>query len=512
MAGRRLAPRQVVAAATRVPKVAEARAGRRTLVRAYLRGTDEWQVSVFERTGPGEEEEIAQVLVDDRTGRVKEAWTGVQVAWTMARGYEGAFGRRASALYLWVPLLVLFVAPFLRRPLRLVHLDLAAVAALSVSYACFNRAEIGASVPLAYPPLVYLLVRMLLLARSRARGDADPPLRLRGSTDALVLGIVFLLGLRLGLNFASSNVIDVGYAGVIGADRIAHGEAVYGNFPDDNEHGDTYGPVNYLAYLPFELVAPWRGEWDDLPAAHMAAFCFDLACLALLYLAGRRLRDHGVGVLLAYLWLACPFTLLVVNSGANDALVGALVLGAFLLAGRPTARGAVLGAATLTKFAPLALAPLFARSARAAAGLLAVLAAGLGLVAILDGGLGEFWSRAIVFQADRESPFSVWGWYDLGALQLVAQVAAAALAVAVAFVPRRRDAISVAALAAAVLIAVQLTAGHWFYLYVVWFLPLMLVASVAGAGRSTDSIESAEREPEQRISTALSHGSPSAAS
>ena len=28
-------------------------------------------------------------------------------------------------------------------------------------------------------------------------------------------------------------------------------------------------------------------------------------------------------------------------------------------------------------------------------------------------------------------------------------------------------------------IAVQLTAGHWFYFYVVWFLPFALVASFA---------------------------------
>jgi hypothetical protein len=34
----------------------------------------------------------------------------------------------------------------------------------------------------------------------------------------------------------------------------------------------------------------------------------------------------------------------------------------------------------------------------------------------------------------------------------------------------------VAALAAAVLIAVQLGATHWFYFYVVWFLPLVLAA------------------------------------
>ena len=35
----------------------------------------------------------------------------------------------------------------------------------------------------------------------------------------------------------------------------------------------------------------------------------------------------------------------------------------------------------------------------------------------------------------------------------------------------------VAALAAAVMIAIELTADHWFYLYIVWFAPLVLVAA-----------------------------------
>ncbi len=45
--------------------------------------------------------------------------------------------------------------------------------------------------------------------------------------------------------------------------------------------------------------------------------------------------------------------------------------------------------------------------------------------------------------------------------------------------PRRRDAFQVAALGAAVTIAVQLTVSHWFYLYIVWFAPLALVALMA---------------------------------
>jgi len=63
----------------------------------------------------------------------------------------------------------------------------------------------------------------------------------------------------------------------------------------------------------------------------------------------------------------------------------------------------------------------------------------------------------------------------------------------VAWWPRRKSTIQVAALAAAVLIAVQLGATHWFYFYVVWFLPFVLAALFASQpeGRVLDASRSA---------------------
>jgi hypothetical protein len=85
--------------------------------------------------------------------------------------------------------------------------------------------------------------------------------------------------------------------------------------------------------------------------------------------------------------------------------------------------------------------------------------------------------------SERTSPFSIWGLYGgLEWLQVLATLAAGGLALAVAVVPRRRDEITVAALGAAVLIALQLSVAHWFYLYLVWFLPLLLVALLARPG------------------------------
>jgi uncharacterized BrkB/YihY/UPF0761 family membrane protein len=94
-----------------------------------------------------------------------------------------------------------------------------------------------------------------------------------------------------------------------------------------------------------------------------------------------------------------------------------------------------------------------------------------------EGGLRELYDRTIGYQAGRPSPFSVWGQVDsLDWLQTVVKAAAVGLALAVAFVPRRPDERQLAALGAAVLIALQLAVTHWFYLYVVWFVPFVLVA------------------------------------
>jgi hypothetical protein len=75
------------------------------------------------------------------------------------------------------------------------------------------------------------------------------------------------------------------------------------------------------------------------------------------------------------------------------------------------------------------------------------------------------------------SPFSVWGlWGGLSLEQHIVQGAAAALAVAVALIPGRRTLVEVAALAGAVMIALQLGISHWFYLYIVWFFPMVALA------------------------------------
>jgi hypothetical protein len=462
----------------------------------YTKGPGQWQVSWFS-TGRNQVE-LLQVYIDDATGQVTQVWTGFQVAWTMARGYPGAFGRRVNAWYVWVPLCFLFIAPFVpwrrtrtwragraRRAWSLLHVDLAALLGFSISLAFFNHGTIGISTPIMYPFMLYLLVRMLLLGFGRGR--PREPLRLGVPVSWLAIGVIFLVGFRIGLNVVNSNVIDVGYAGVIGANKLLHDQKLYGNWPLDNASGDTYGPVAYYAYVPFRAIFGWSGTWDSLPAAHAAAIAFDLMTLLLLFWLGRRLRGPTLGIVLAYAWAAYPFTLWTLSSNTNDALVSMLLVASLLVITSAPARGVMGALAGLTKFAPLALGPLFLRGVgngpprrREIAWYVVAYAACAVVVmlpVILENNWHAFWHDTIAYQAGRTSPFSIWGlWGGLGFEQHLVQGATVALGIAVMFVPRRRGVIEVAALGAALLIALQLGAGYWLYSYIVWFFPFVAVA------------------------------------
>ena len=113
----------------------------------------------------GKAGQIVLAKVHDDTGVVREAWTGPQVAWSMARGGGGAFGGKTiNGLWLWLGFCALFFVGLadLRRFRSLRNLDLLALLSFSISLRMFNEGEIFWSAPLAYPPLLYLLGRVRL--------------------------------------------------------------------------------------------------------------------------------------------------------------------------------------------------------------------------------------------------------------------------------------------------------------------------------------------------------------
>jgi hypothetical protein len=519
--GGRVSEEEAIEAANRDRKVFEEKLEHPGLSPTANMVEGHWEVAYFDQ-----DKELVLVLLDAHSGQVTEAWTGYQVAWKMARGYSGQFGHKLDAPYVFLPICALFLLGLFdwRRWRRVANLDLLVLLAFGVSHVFFNRGEIGVSVPLQYPVLAYLLARALWIGL-RGRGEGLAPI---WPAAWLVVAALFLMGVRVGLNVADSGAIDVGYAGVVGADRVSHGEPIYANFPEDVSQGDTYGPVNYFAYVPFERIWPWSGSWDDLPAAHGAAIAFDLLTFALLILLGLRIRPGPAGrrlaAILAFGWAAYPYTAFVLESNSNDALVAMLLVATLVVAARPIARGALASLATWAKFAPALLVPMLLtyepdpRSGSGSAdegvrerkprprdllvGRPALLFAAAFLLLTflvllwpaIDPGLKTMYDRTLGFQADRNSPFSVWGQVSwLEPLRIAILAGTGVLSLLLAFRPRRKSLVQVAALGAALLIALQITLHHWFYLYIVWFYPLLLVAMAAVSAREPSPRE--EREP-----------------
>jgi hypothetical protein len=506
----------------------------------------QWTVHVW----AGKPGEIARGVVDDDTGLVREAWTGPQVAWKMARGIDGAFGGKdINSAPVWLGFCLVFLlglADF-RRPLSLRNLDLLVLVSFTVSLWFFNRGDVFTSMPLAYPPLLYLLGRMLFgVVRGPARGSAPV-----WPVWVLAAATVFLAGFRVGLNVESSNVIDVGFSGVVGAHRIAHGEAPYGHFPQDkgkacgptyaggeiplriqsngrcenaNPQGDTYGPVAYEAYLPGYALFGWTGKWDKLWAAHFTAIAADLLCLLGLALVGRRFGGNALAVTLAFAWAAWPFTQYVSNSNTNDALMPLFLIWGFWLVTWPAARGAFAALAGWTKFGALLVAPLWAsypdalgRRREKAFFVGAFVAATLAVFSILLlephplSAVGTFWDRTVGWQLDRRSPFSIWDWRQYGdglpdfhLVQRVLEGLVLLGAIAAYFLPRRKSPLQLAALTAALLIGFELVLTHWFYLYLPWFFPFVAYVSLAPAAAPEPAAEelTSDREPRELVATA----------
>jgi uncharacterized membrane protein len=173
----------------------------------------------------------------------------------------------------------------------------------------------------------------------------------------------------------------------------------------------------------------------------------------------------------------------------NDGLIAMLTVLSLLAFSSPGVRGVLLGLAAAAKFAPAALLGLYAgqrdRGLKGAATCVAafalVAAAAIGLY-LPSGGLSELYNHTLGFQLSRKDVFSIWALYPgLNPVKIAVEAGALLLCAVVAFVPRRTRTIAeVCALGGAVTIAVQLPAVHWFYYFIVWFVPFVLVALLAG--------------------------------
>jgi len=485
-----------------------------------------WNVSVLTPKAG----KIAVAKVDDDSGHVIEAWVGPQVGWPLARGK--GIGGAINRPLIWLLFSALFLCGLanLKRPLSIRNLDLVGMLSFSVSVLFLNDGRVFAADVAAAASLVYLIARCMWIGISNRAAPAGSGV----PVWLLVAGLVFLIGLRAGLTAENSHVLDVGYAGVIGADRLVHGQTPYGTFPrrdtgtpcgpanEDgdiadwvqangrcetaNPLGDTYGPVNYHSYVPGLWLFGWSGKWDSLPAVRFTTILFDL--LAMLGLAATGLRYGGrpLAVTMAFAWAANPLTQYVSSSNTNDAIMAAFLVWGFWAASSAAARGAFAALASWTKLAALIVVPLWLTYRRAAGrpGMPAFAAAFTGVTllsfwVLFVGGdpvhnLRVFYERTFQIQAERSSPFSLWDWGqyhatglpDLKWLQRILQVALVIAAIAVAIWPKTKSPLQLAAFTAALLMAFELVLTHWAALYVAWFTPFLALALLTGAALHDD--------------------------
>jgi len=430
--------------------------------------------------------EVATVGVDDKTWVLDYVYTGDQVGWNMARGVRGAYGKEANYWWVWLPLALAFAAAFWRtdKLFSMRNLDIVALLGFLVSHGFFREGIVQEAVILWYPPLVYLFLRTLLMGF----GIGEKVEKTSNLPMWLLLVLAGLAGaLVLGLN-VDSRVIDVGYAGVVGADRILDGTVPYGTMPADVGTGDTYGPLNYLLYAPFVLMFGFSGEWDFLPAAHaLTLFCFVAGAMALFF-GGYRLSGKEGAAALVFAWAAFPYTVYATNNNTNDIIVAAVSAIGLAAAASPIARGASIAAGFAVKLYPLVLGPLWMTyEGRKREPMVDFVLGGVGVglltfwVILLDGHPVEsarlFYEKTLAFQGDRVTPWSVFSQVpELAFLQRPLMALAIFLSILVAFVPREKTLRRLAALSAALVIAFQLTANYWFYAYITWFEPFVFVS------------------------------------
>lgn len=397
---------------------------------------------------------------------------------------------------------------------RLRNLDAAIAAGTALSVILLNRWTLGRMVLVSYPAMVYLALRCAChaLAPPGCRLPATPlydHLTSKWSAEQrvrvlqIVAAALALITVMVGLT--SLHVLDVGYAVMEGGTDLVHGVLPYGHIPDIL-HGDTYPIASYLLYAPLAALWPVHSAWDNADATLFAAVAAALLIAWAAWRCARKPRASTDGLRAAIAVLAFPPLLVTVSTGTTDVILALMLAAAWLVWRRPGWAASALSAAAWFKAAPALLVPLLMASHRGRGtgrALAALTAVSAGMVAVLIGfggpaAVGQMLS-AMEFQFTRASPHTLWGLIGSVPFQPLAEAVTLALVAGAAVRLRRdrslaHDPCRVAALLAAVLLGVQISASYWNYMYLVWTVPFLVLGLLAGPGEaaSMDRVSSSE--------------------
>jgi hypothetical protein len=328
---------------------------------------------------------------------------------------------------------------------------------------------------------------------------------------------------------------DVGFFVNLGAQRLRErGAFPYGDPLLTGSPGAAYGPLLYVAHLPFQYAlspAAVNAESPDVPrlgpdgtynlpqplATKLCAAAFHLVGVGALFLIGCQLRSRQIGWALVALYAGSAFVL---GVGGDDYYIGgmtyvshiaptAMTLVAFALLRTPAAAGAALAAAAGIGFYPAFMAPAWLghywdrpRSRWSFAAGFAAVAIAIAVPVLLmsrpvagHGLIGTILSDTFGHHTDPRhygfSPFSFWGqrqgirgWFIRPLFQGSSVTAPLFLAFAcgaiASFWPARRTRPwELALLTGAIAIAASLQKIHPTGTYVAWAYPFLTVGFFA---------------------------------
>ncbi|HTW42477.1 MAG TPA: glycosyltransferase 87 family protein [Solirubrobacteraceae bacterium] len=421
----------------------------------------------------------------------------------------------ANAPWLLVLLSAVFLAATTVVPLRRIrNLDALVLASFTVTVPLINARLAGASVICASAALLYLTLRCLAVGLRPHRQPAAPSTPLlahmcsswqpRRRTRLLRLLLAATVFIFVTITLTSAGYTDVAAASLQGATELVHGVLPYGHITLAL-HGDTYPLLNYVLYIPGALWQPVTTAFSSLEGSlattTAAALLAGLGVHRLAAAPGashrrpasatqqtRSERDRALRTTLA--WFAFPPVLLAASGGANDLLLAACLAWMLALRKHKTWSTLALAMGVWVKLVPLVLAAIWLpcrRSERrelirACAGAAALSLALTALLIALGGPAAiPAMIKAMAFQFQRGSFFAPWYTFNVQWLQPPVQAAALTIVLLVAVRaqadrPLRHDLVRVSALAAALLLALQLSANYWTWSYLPWVLPPLLVA------------------------------------
>jgi len=464
-------------------------------------------------------------------------WIGLLLIVVVAWGFGQLKSRRnLSLLLLMLPALPLMDSlVWVQRVEGSGYTDTAAKLLLEIAFATL------------YATTALMAVWTFAMSRGRNIIEWRPNL----PPDALKLLCVLVLALNVSVLFGH-DPDDAGIYTSLGAQRwVSTGTMPYADpllkGADSPAHGAaaTYGPLLYLAHIPFQLLTgtvynpPEVGPKDlayikpPYLATQLTCMAFQLIALWALYGIGRRTGGQPLGLSLVILYAGSTYVL---GLGSDDYLAGglayishiaptAMLLLAVYFIDRPFVAGMSVAAAAGVLFFPVFFFPLFAGwyfwrsradAARFTAGFV-ILGLLIGVMVItFTGSLeGKGPIRLLLestlehqegFSSDQygTSPFSFWGNFPgLASFWQVPLVGTTSIfkptfllfvsyCTAAFFLARQRTRIELALLLASLAAALQLWKTHAAGTYVEWYYPFLLIGLL---GRSADWQERLQSDP-----------------